>query len=146
MRFSTARSILGPPRVRPVARAVELLGHQLPVPAENRLGLSNLSDFSQTLSPEPFADSARVPRSALVSHSLTGACVLRMRFSATRYSTCSSSSEFTIPVTYVSRRATSYAAFIQPASSQAIDSKLTVNLYHTRKRLGGLLIYYSRAA
>ena len=45
---------LRPPRTGPVLRMIELLRHQLPPPAENRLRFRNLHDFRQTLSPQSF--------------------------------------------------------------------------------------------
>ena len=93
-------------RVNAVLGTVKLLGDQLAVPTQDRFRFRDQRKVVQRLTSESFAMAASVARCGLVNRSRAGKCERRIRFSAIRYSFCSRSCWFTIPVTYANSRAT----------------------------------------
>jgi len=79
--------------------AVELLGNEPSIPAQDRVGFRDAGDLPKRLLPEPFSDlgesgALRIPRRNRV-----GNLALKIRFSAARYSFRNRSSWFTEPLT-----------------------------------------------
>jgi hypothetical protein len=95
----------GSARIGTGSRTIELAGDKPPIPSENGVWFGHTGTFSRALRPSRLPISASVQRSGSDRRSRAGRCARRIRFSAARYSFCSSSSWLTNPVTYASRRA-----------------------------------------
>jgi len=89
-----------------VFRTVELLSDEFSIPSQDGVRLGDASHLLESLPAETFADFSQRERWASVNRSRAGRCARRILFSAGKYSFCSSSCWFTIPVTYTTRRAT----------------------------------------
>src|SRR5262249_41916920 len=95
----------GPAMIPTGLRTIELAGDKPPVPGEDGVWLGRAGHLLQTFAPESFADLSKRASLRIRQGSRAGKCARRTRFSAAKYSFWSSSSWFTSPVTYASRRA-----------------------------------------
>src|SRR2546430_4638366 len=79
-------------------RSVELVGDELSVPGQQRIGFATAANSSKAFRLSRWAISANVAFSASDNNNLPWIWALRTRFSAARYSFLSSSSWSTVPV------------------------------------------------
>ena len=87
--LTTKRSISSATLGRPALakfRSIKLFSEELPIPAQNCIGLGCSGHFLQGLSSQPVAISANVAFSSCESNSRPLIWAFRMRFSAARYS------------------------------------------------------------
>src|SRR5215469_3649019 len=93
-----------PAGVAAVFGAIELPGDKPPVPSQMVSGLATHATWARAFRPSRLPISAKADLSGSDKRNRVWRCARKTRFSAAKYSFCSSSSWFTRPVTYASRR------------------------------------------
>jgi hypothetical protein len=119
-------------RIRALSGTVELWATSLRYHLSMVSGLATQATCCSALRPSRLPISASVDLSGSDRRNRVGRCARRMRFSAARYSFCSSNCWFTSPVTYASSRAQFYCPSCHCLWSQSLRTAGVPNILTIR--------------
>jgi hypothetical protein len=100
--------------ILPVFGTIELLGDEPSIPGQDGVRLGNAGDLSERFAPHTPADLGESAALGINQPQSRWQLGVRIRFSASKYSSCSRSSWFTDPVTHASSR--THLLFLMPTA------------------------------